>query len=143
MRELPKAAKPMAGEEKAIFVEAAKFNGVTPFKEIAALRTRLNDAMRDELSEHGSSQVYRRMTQLRGAVEDVLDGTVATKAAQEAQAVAAGAMSPMAPHDRPLFLQHLEAKAKDEGDLETLRALKEYRELSREGPTSPPKPTDD
>jgi hypothetical protein len=92
MRELPKAAKPMAGEERAIFIEAAKFNGVTPFKEIAALRTRLNDAMRDELSEHGQSQVYRRMTQLRGAVEDVLDGSVATKAAQEAQAVASGAM---------------------------------------------------
>lgn len=94
MRDLPKAAKPMAGEEKAIFVEATRFNGVMPFKEIAALRTRLNDAMRDELSEHGQSQVYRRMTQLRGAVEDVLDGTVATKAAEEARAVASGAMSP-------------------------------------------------
>jgi hypothetical protein len=92
MRELPKAAKPMAGEEKAIFVQAAKFNGVTPFKEIAALRTRLNDAMRDELSEHGQSQVYRRMTQLRAAVEVVLDGTVAMKAAEEARAVASGAM---------------------------------------------------
>lgn len=91
-RDMPQAAKPMEGDELGIFGTAGNFNGVMPLREITALRSRLSDAMTDELSEHGQSQVYRRLTQLRGAVEHVLDGTVAQRATQEAQAVASGAM---------------------------------------------------
>lgn len=38
--------------------------------------------------------------------------------------------------DRPLCVQDLEAKAKREGDLATLRAIKDYQEMSRSNQTS-------
>ena len=38
--------------------------------------------------------------------------------------------------DRPLCVQDLEAKARVEGDLQTLRVIKDYREMSRLPPTS-------
>lgn len=94
LRELPKAAKPMEGEERAIFEVAARMNGAQPFREVTALRSRVSDALRQELSTNGQSQVYRRLSQLRGAIEDALEGAVTTRVGQEAEAVASGALDP-------------------------------------------------
>lgn len=94
LRTLPKAAKPMEGEERAIFSTAARFNGVMPFSEVTALRSRVSTAMREELWQHGRTPVYARLSQLRGAIERTIEDAVAGKAAQEAEAVASGAMSP-------------------------------------------------
>ena len=38
----------------------------------------------------------------------------------------------LAPEDRPKMLQSLERRAKETSDLEFLRAIKQYREMSRE-----------
>lgn len=88
----PKAAKPMEGEERAIFQAAAGFKGVMPFNEVAALRSRVSTEMRNELSQNGQTPVYARLTQLRGAIERQIETAVEGKAAQEAEAVASGAM---------------------------------------------------
>jgi hypothetical protein len=50
--------------------------------------------MRDELSTKGETSTYRRLTMLRGAVEDSISGAVENRSSQEAQAVATGQMSP-------------------------------------------------
>jgi hypothetical protein len=92
-RNVPTSAKPMDGEERAIFQTAASYkSSVMPFRELSALRTRVSTEMRRELSRYGSTPVYARLTQLRGAIERDLETAVAGKAAQEADAVAAGAM---------------------------------------------------
>jgi hypothetical protein len=89
---MPQNAAPMEGTEAAIFGTAQMLPKVQPFAELGALRSRLTDAMSKELEENGSSQSYRRMTQLLGSVDDALSGAVETKAAAEASAVAAGQM---------------------------------------------------
>lgn len=92
-QELPSTAKPLSGEEKAIVETAAGMRGVVPFSDITALRSRVTDAMREELRNNGETQTYRRLTQLRGSVEDAISQAVEGKAAQESKAVASGAMS--------------------------------------------------
>jgi hypothetical protein len=82
----------MEGEERAIFSMAAGFKGVVPFREVSALRTRVSTDMRRELSRYGSTPVYARLVQLRGAIERTIEDAVAGKASQEAAAVASGAM---------------------------------------------------
>jgi hypothetical protein len=88
------AAKPMEGEEAAIFSAAKGFKDVMPFSELTALRSRVSTAMRDELRTSGQTPAYARLTQLRGAIEDTIADGVHSRAAQEAQAVAAGTMRP-------------------------------------------------
>lgn len=90
---LEKSAKPIAGEERAAIVTAARYPDVVPFKEMVALRSRVSEEMRRELSLNGSSRVYARLSQLRGAIESDIEGAVAAKAAMEERAVASGAMS--------------------------------------------------
>lgn len=92
MKEQPKAAKPMRGEEGSIFATAAGFKDVVRFREMIALRSRVSEAMREELSRNGSTRVYARLSQLRGAIEADVEGAVARKAAYEADAVTSGAM---------------------------------------------------
>ncbi|WP_428031818.1 hypothetical protein [Ancylobacter sp.] len=89
---LPQAARPMEGEERAIFAAAGGFGPVMPFKEVTALRSRVSTEMRRELSQNGRSPVYARLSQLRGAIERNIEDAVTGKAAQEAEAVASGAM---------------------------------------------------
>ncbi|RIY03500.1 hypothetical protein D3218_01710 [Aureimonas flava] len=48
-------------------------------------------------------------------------------------------LEPLDLADRPLFLQHLEAKAKQEGDFQTLRAIRDYRSMAQPHSTEPPK----
>lgn len=92
LRSLPQAARPMEGEERAIFSAAAGFGPVMPFSEVTALRSRVSTEMRRELSQNGRSPVYARLSQLRGAIERNIEAAVEGKVAQEADAVASGAM---------------------------------------------------
>lgn len=52
------------------------------------------------------------------------------------------ALEDMLPAERPLFLQHLEQTGRAEGNLEKLRAVKEYKTLAS-FPISTPKPPTD
>ncbi|MFG1359958.1 hypothetical protein [Xanthobacter pseudotagetidis] len=92
VRELPKSAKPLEGEERAAIVTALKYPDVVPFRELTALRTRVSAALREELSTNGQTPVYARLSQLRGAIERDIENAVAAKAAMEERAVQAGAM---------------------------------------------------
>ncbi|MCG5235302.1 hypothetical protein [Xanthobacter oligotrophicus] len=92
---MPASARPMEGEERAIFDVARGYEGDTVlFNELTALRSRISTAMREELSSPGKGQTptYARLSQLRGAVERDIDGAVATRAADDARAVASGRM---------------------------------------------------
>lgn len=89
---LEKSAAPLAGEERAAIVTAMRYPDVVPFKEMTALRSRVSDALRQELSTNGQTRVYARLSQLRGAIERDIENAVSAKAAMEEQAVQAGAM---------------------------------------------------
>ena len=93
LRSIPKLAEPMEGKEAAAFLGAAGLKGaVTSFKEVKALRTRVNTLMTAERMANGKSEAWGRLAQLRGAIERDLEGAVSAKATQEQQAVASGAM---------------------------------------------------
>lgn len=92
---LPRSAKPPSGEEAAILDLVGRYGDTVPFSEVTALSSRLKAAMREERMTNGESPDYRRMAQLSGAIHRDLDGVVATKVQQEAQAVARGEMSEM------------------------------------------------
>ncbi|MEP9355033.1 hypothetical protein ABLE93_15705 [Xanthobacter sp. KR7-65] len=90
---LEKSAAPLAGEERATIVTALRYPDVVPFREMTALRSRVSDAMRQEMLANGQSRVYARLSQLRGAIERDIENAVAAKAEMEQQAVQVGAMS--------------------------------------------------
>lgn len=87
-------AKSMKGEEAEIFDTASNLPDMASFNSITALRSRVSDAMRKEFKDKGSSASYRRLAQLRGAIEDSISSLIESKAAGEAQAVARGELSP-------------------------------------------------
>src|SRR6202789_4451871 len=89
---IPRTARPMSGEEAAIFDTAQNLPSITPFNEMTALRSRISTAMREELRSAGQSPTYARLTQLRGAVEGAINNAAAHKAAVDDAAVAAGDM---------------------------------------------------
>ena len=91
---LPATAAPMTGEEAGIFNLTAGLPKVLPFEDVTALRSRISQAMRQEMMTAGQSPSYARLAQLRGALQDDIDGVVSQRAQQDAQAVAAGAMAP-------------------------------------------------
>lgn len=88
-----RAAKPMAGEEAAIFDLVQSSPGVVPFQEIRDIRSRIASEIRALRVANPEDQAVRRLTQLR----DALDRTVATAAerhmAQESEAVSSGQMA--------------------------------------------------
>lgn len=91
---MPASAKPMSGEEAAIFATARRFGeGVAPFSEVAALRSRVSDAMRQEMKDNGQTVQYARLARLRAAVERDLETAVLDQAEREAQGMASGAVS--------------------------------------------------
>ena len=94
--ELAPTARPMEGEEAALFGVIGKLSPEIKFTHMSALRSRIGTAMRQELFANGRSPVYARLAALRGAVERDLEGVIARKAADEAAAVARGEMDPMA-----------------------------------------------
>ena len=85
--------KPMSAEQMAIFNVARDLgNDAVAFADVSALRSRISAEMRREMMENGRSPAYARLSQLRSAVEDDLNGVISQKVAAEAEAVAAGAM---------------------------------------------------
>lgn len=90
---LEKSAAPLAGEERAAIATALRYPDVVPFREMTALRSRVSDALRQEMVTNGQTRVYARLSQLRGAIERDIEGAVASKAAMEQRAVQAGVMS--------------------------------------------------
>jgi hypothetical protein len=87
---IPITARPIAGEEAAIRDTIRALPLATRFSDVAALRSRVSAALRDELMTNGQSPAYARLTQLRGAIENALSGAVEKTAAKDARAVAAG-----------------------------------------------------
>ena len=79
---LPKTAKAVTGEEGDIVNTALALDPVEPFKNIAALKSRVTDAMSAELLSNGRTQTYARLSRLRGAIEDGLNGAVEQQAQQ-------------------------------------------------------------
>lgn len=91
---LSKSAKPLEGEERAVFDVAKGYGTETPFKEVTDLRGRVSAAMAEEKRAAGYSPVYHRLVQLRGSIENAIDHAVENRAAQEQRAVSQGAMAP-------------------------------------------------
>ena len=91
---IPQTARPMEGEEAAIFATATNLPPVASFGDMTALRGRISAAMRQEVQTAGQTPTYARLSQLRGNVEDAIENAAQNKAAQEAQAVAQGTMHP-------------------------------------------------
>lgn len=79
VKEMPRLAAPMEGPEAAIFSAVRALDGQPlPFRELHALRSRVSDAMREELKANGKTATYARLTRLRGAIERDLEGSVLT-----------------------------------------------------------------
>ena len=91
-RTMPQTARPMDGEEAAIFQAVGALGDVAPFSDLTALQSRVKTEMRSERIAHGESEAYRRLVLLNGAVQADLEGAIAQKVAQEQRAVAAGEM---------------------------------------------------
>lgn len=85
-------AKPMSGEEGAIFDTASNLPAVAPLSDLVALRSRVSTEMRNELVTNGRSPTYARLAQLRGAIEGNLSSTIADQVATDDAAVKAGTM---------------------------------------------------
>lgn len=76
-------AKPMSGEEGAIFDTASNLPPVAPLSDLVALRSRVSTEMRNELVSNGRSPTYARLSQLRGAIEGNLSDTIADQVASD------------------------------------------------------------
>lgn len=88
--ELSKSAKPLEGEERAIFDVAKRYSDQTPFRDVMDLRSRISTAMSEERRNNGFTPVYGRLVRLRTAVEDSIDRAVENQAKVEKVAVARG-----------------------------------------------------
>lgn len=80
-------------EQKIINI-MAQYPAVVPFKELTDLRSLVSADLREELTSAGRTTTYARLSQLRGAIEDAIDGNVQNRIASEAAAVKAGALQP-------------------------------------------------
>jgi hypothetical protein len=91
--ELSSSAKPLEGEERAVFDVAKSYTDKTPFRDVMDLRSRISTAMSEERRTSGFTPVYGRLVRLRSAVEDTIDRAVENQAKVDKQAVAQGRMS--------------------------------------------------
>ena len=80
--------------ERSLSDVISQYKPVESFRELTDLRSSVSSAMRQELKTAGRTPAYGRMTQLRGAVEQAIDGAVESKAVQESHAVSQGQMTP-------------------------------------------------
>lgn len=87
---LTHSARPMTGEERAIFDTVSRYDHIMPFADVTDARSRISTAMREELRSAGETPTYARLARLRGAVEGAIANAVEHRTAQEAQAVARG-----------------------------------------------------
>lgn len=65
------------GDEAKLVDKAIRLKPVDTMGKLTQLRSEVSDAMRDELSTKGSSQKYRRLSKLRGAIEKNMTDTIA------------------------------------------------------------------
>lgn len=105
---MPETAKPMEGEEASIFSIIGRLKGAIGFPSMSALRSRITTEMRKELLANGESPSYARLSRVRGAIQQDIDGVIAQKAAQEAEAVASGAM-----REEDTMFARMEAKQRE------------------------------
>lgn len=75
------SAKPMEGEEAAIFNVAQSYPGVVPFRELGDLRGRVLAQIR-EIRPAGESPELRRLTMLRQSIDDAMASGAENKAAE-------------------------------------------------------------
>lgn len=92
-KSLPKTAKPMSGEEAAIFDAAKDLPDLAPVQDLIALRSRVSTEMRNELFANGRSPSYARLTQLRGAIQSNLQNTISHQIVNEAKSVSRGTLA--------------------------------------------------
>ena len=98
MGELPKSAKPLEGEEAAVFQLAGEFPQVQSFRELGALRERVGAALRSARRDPAQAASVRRLSMLQGGIDDSLEQAtrepVAAGAATGGQADASAARAP-------------------------------------------------
>ena len=88
--DMPSVARPMDGEERAIFDAADALPAVAPFEDVRALRGRITDETRRLAATPGNNQIIRRLTILRSSLDDALETGVNHVADQDAAMVAGG-----------------------------------------------------
>jgi len=86
------SAQPIVGEERRILDSIRSYGDDLRFNELVDMRKAINAAMSAERRAVGESPSLGRLTQLRGALENTIDTAVQRRVAQEADAVATGAM---------------------------------------------------
>lgn len=82
-KDIPKNAAPMQGDAGSILGVMQMQPKVQPFREVQALRGRITDAMREELSANGRSTTYRRLTQMLVPIDDTLANGVEAAAGKD------------------------------------------------------------
>lgn len=92
--EMPATAKPMSGEEAAIFQEAQNLPPATPARDLIALRQRVNAAASDEMRASGRTPSYARLTRLQGVMQDNLANTVSDAVMSSDRQAASGIVNP-------------------------------------------------
>lgn len=88
--QLSNSAKPIEGEERAIFDVARGYTDRTPFRDVMDLRSRVSTAMREELRSSGHTPIYGRLSVLRGQIEHTIDNAVENQARIDQRAVERG-----------------------------------------------------
>lgn len=87
---MSQAARPMEGEESAIFQAARDLPPLSSLQDIEAIRSRVSAEMRRQQQPTGDAQSLRRLTMLRQAIQENLSTTIAQKVANEAGAIDRG-----------------------------------------------------
>lgn len=83
IKEMSPLAKPMEGDELAIFNSVRDLPDIIPTRDLIALRSRVSSAMTDELEQHGRTPSYARLATLRGAIQDNLANTISEAAVKQ------------------------------------------------------------
>lgn len=88
--EIPSTAKPMSGEEAAIFDTVGGMNDLSSYRDIQALRSRIAAEVRQQQLPTGDPQSLRHLTMLKSALQDNLATSISQQIANEAGAVGRG-----------------------------------------------------
>lgn len=94
VKEVPPTAKPMAAEEAAIFEAAKNLPPIAPVRDLIALRSRVSSEIAQQTGPQGDAQALRRLTQLRGAIQNNLSNSISQQIANEARDVSRATLSP-------------------------------------------------
>ena len=72
-KDIPQLAKPPSGEEAAIYNDVGNVGDSIPFSEVQALRSRVSNAIHQEvMASGGESPALRRLSQIKAAINDSL-----------------------------------------------------------------------